>query len=152
MALLVTILTCLLLGLCLTLPGVAFPKDAEPNMSFDSKVVPHLPVFVGSGPGGTTGELTDVQQVTTIGKKVVISARNSIYVFDPQSFTTKNRRISFEQILRWYPQNDTNCYQRTTLLRNCQNYIRVVTPITPNAVLVCGTNSARPTCREYEID
>nr|XP_026689951.1 uncharacterized protein LOC100178887 isoform X2 [Ciona intestinalis] len=113
-------------------------------------VVPHLPVFVGSGPGGTTGELTDVQQVTTIGKKVVISARNSIYVFDPQSFTTKNRRISFEQILRWYPQNDTNCYQRTTLLRNCQNYIRVVTPITPNAVLVCGTNSARPTCREYE--
>ncbi|XP_078484583.1 uncharacterized protein LOC144744233 [Ciona intestinalis] len=98
MGLLITISTCLLLGLCLALPVLAFPQDVEPNMRFDAKVVSRLPVFVGSGPGGTTGELTDVQQVTTIGKKVVISARNSIYVFDPRSFTTENHRISFQQV------------------------------------------------------
>ncbi|XP_078484255.1 uncharacterized protein LOC100178887 [Ciona intestinalis] len=74
------------------------------------------------------------------------------FQFISHTLKNENPKTIFTQQsnLRWYPQNDTKCHQRTTLIRNCQNYIRVVTPITPNAVLVCGTNSARPTCREYE--
>ncbi|XP_039278036.1 semaphorin-1A isoform X2 [Nilaparvata lugens] len=34
---------------------------------------------------------------------------------------------------------------------NCQNYIRIMAQIGPGKLLVCGTNSFKPNCREYSI-
>lgn len=34
---------------------------------------------------------------------------------------------------------------------SCQNYIRVLVSLGPGRLLVCGTNSFRPFCREYGV-
>ncbi|KOB74907.1 Semaphorin-1a-like protein [Operophtera brumata] len=36
-------------------------------------------------------------------------------------------------------------------LESCQNYIRVLVSLGPGRLLVCGTNSFRPFCREYGV-
>lgn len=35
---------------------------------------------------------------------------------------------------------------------NCQNYVRVLAKMSANRLLVCGTNSYKPLCREYTIE
>ncbi|KAI8419981.1 hypothetical protein MSG28_008584 [Choristoneura fumiferana] len=37
------------------------------------------------------------------------------------------------------------------LLEKCQNYIRVMVSLGPSRLLICGTNSFRPFCREYMV-
>lgn len=37
------------------------------------------------------------------------------------------------------------------LQESCQNYIRVLVSLGPGRLLVCGTNSFRPFCREYSV-
>ncbi|XP_067002986.1 semaphorin-1A [Anabrus simplex] len=34
---------------------------------------------------------------------------------------------------------------------NCQNYIRILAKTSPGKLLICGTNSFKPICREYSI-
>ena len=35
---------------------------------------------------------------------------------------------------------------------DCQNYIRVLSVISPSRLLVCGTNCYNPLCRHYQLD
>lgn len=35
---------------------------------------------------------------------------------------------------------------------NCQNYIRIMSKTSTGNLLVCGTNSFKPVCREYNIN
>lgn len=34
---------------------------------------------------------------------------------------------------------------------NCQNYVRILAVMSPGKLLVCGTNSFKPICREYSV-
>lgn len=34
---------------------------------------------------------------------------------------------------------------------NCQNYVRILAVMAPGKLLVCGTNSFKPICREYSV-
>jgi hypothetical protein len=33
----------------------------------------------------------------------------------------------------------------------CQNYIRVIKRMSPDMLLICGTNAFKPKCRHYHI-
>ncbi|XP_044736328.1 semaphorin-1A isoform X2 [Chrysoperla carnea] len=77
---------------------------------------------------------------------LLIGARNLVYNL---SITD----LSELQRLTWYSK-DTDakmCVMKGKDEENCQNYIRILTKITPNKLLVCGTNSFKPMCREYGI-
>jgi hypothetical protein len=37
------------------------------------------------------------------------------------------------------------------LQENCQNYIRILARTGPGKLLICGTNSFRPMCRDYSV-
>ncbi|XP_075214957.1 semaphorin-1A-like [Lycorma delicatula] len=61
--------------------------------------------------------------------------------------------MSENQRLVWYSPDDTvkMCVVKGKDEENCQNYIRILAQIGPGRLLVCGTNSFKPLCREYTI-
>lgn len=51
------------------------------------------------------------------------------------------------------PRTRANCHLFYFCFQdNCQNYIRVLAKMVAGRLLVCGTNSYKPLCREYIIE
>ncbi|KAF9424911.1 hypothetical protein HW555_000212 [Spodoptera exigua] len=61
--------------------------------------------------------------------------------------------LTEQRRLVWYsPENDVKmCVVKGKDEESCQNYIRVLVSLGPGRLLVCGTNSFRPFCREYSV-
>ncbi|KAI5753075.1 hypothetical protein M8J77_023170 [Diaphorina citri] len=61
--------------------------------------------------------------------------------------------LSERQVLQWYSTDDNTrmCALKGKDEDACQNYIRILSKMDNNRLLVCGTNSFKPLCREYEI-
>lgn len=58
-------------------------------------------------------------------------------------------------LLQLNPQYDfsvTNWYFCLMLQDNCQNYVRILTKNSKGQLMVCGTNSFKPVCRDYNIN
>lgn len=55
------------------------------------------------------------------------------------------------QTLHWYPETYSQCLRKQRSDRVCSNYIRIVTPMHFNYMLMCGTNGGNPTCRKYLV-
>ncbi|GJQ84422.1 Sema-1a [Trypoxylus dichotomus] len=61
--------------------------------------------------------------------------------------------LSEQQKLQWYS-NEPDvkmCVMKGKDEENCQNYIRIMAKTAQGRLLVCGTNSFKPVCREYNI-
>ncbi|XP_076801400.1 uncharacterized protein LOC143445897 isoform X1 [Clavelina lepadiformis] len=126
-----------------------FPQDLKPNLVLSLKDTSNFSIFTGSSGNVRSFNLKDVQEVKLVSDKILVAARNSIYVVDKQLPENDHGLILSEQVLTWNPRTDTKCEQKTGSIKTCQNYIRVVAQIAPDLLLLCGTNAARPSCREY---
>jgi len=81
------------------------------------------------------------------GNNILIGARNAVYNISLAD-------LSENQRLEWH---STDADYKICLVKgkdedNCQNYIRVLAKISASRLLVCGTNSYKPLCREYVIE
>ncbi|KPJ03310.1 Semaphorin-1A [Papilio xuthus] len=75
-----------------------------------------------------------------------ICYRNVVYNLSLTDLTEQRRLV-------WYsPPNDVQmCVVKGKDEESCQNYIRVLVSLGPGRLLVCGTNSFKPFCREYSV-
>lgn len=77
---------------------------------------------------------------------LIVSGRNLIYNL---SITD----LKEQQRLAWYS-NDADvkmCLMKGKDDENCQNYIKIMAKASNGRLLLCGTNSFKPLCREYNI-
>lgn len=61
--------------------------------------------------------------------------------------------LSEQQRLSWYsPDDDVKmCLVKGKDEEACQNYIRILVSPAPGRLQICGTNSFRPMCRQYQV-
>ncbi|XP_059060921.1 semaphorin-1A isoform X1 [Achroia grisella] len=80
------------------------------------------------------------------GNYLLVGGRNVVYNLSLTDLTEQRRLV-------WYsPENDGKmCVVKGKDEESCQNYIRVLVSLGPGRLLVCGTNSFRPYCREYSV-
>ncbi|CAH1640347.1 unnamed protein product [Spodoptera littoralis] len=80
------------------------------------------------------------------GNYLLVGGRNVVYNLSLTDLTEQRRLV-------WYsPENDVKmCVVKGKDEESCQNYIRVLVSLGPGRLLVCGTNSFRPFCREYSV-
>uniref|UniRef100_A0A8D8ZYR5 Semaphorin-1A n=4 Tax=Cacopsylla melanoneura TaxID=428564 RepID=A0A8D8ZYR5_9HEMI len=80
------------------------------------------------------------------GNSILIGGRNLVHNLSVTD-------LSERQVLQWYSteENTKMCALKGRDEDNCQNYIRILSRMENNRLLVCGTNSFKPLCREYEI-
>lgn len=78
------------------------------------------------------------------GETVLVGSRNMIYNISLSSLQENKR-------LEWYSmQEDVGlCRLKGKSEEDCHNYIRVLAKKSDDMLLVCGTNSFKPRCREY---
>lgn len=78
------------------------------------------------------------------GETVLVGSRNMIYNISLTSLQ-ENRR------LEWYSTEDDVrlCRLKGKSESDCHNYIRVLAKKSDDLLLVCGTNSFKPRCRDY---
>ncbi|KAI5744325.1 hypothetical protein M8J76_001259 [Diaphorina citri] len=80
------------------------------------------------------------------GNSILIGGRNLVHNLSVSD-------LSERQVLQWYSTDDNTrmCALKGKDEDACQNYIRILSKMDNNRLLVCGTNSFKPLCREYEI-
>jgi semaphorin 6 len=79
------------------------------------------------------------------------SIRNAVYnvTIGPNGLKENtNQRIEWKS---------TEAHQQLCSLKgkqefDCQNYIRVFARLSPNQIMICGTNSYKPLCRYYNVN
>lgn len=81
------------------------------------------------------------------GEMITVGGRNVIYSLNTADLT-ENRQLRME----W---RSSEAYRELCLVKgkteeDCQNYIRILVKTAPDTLLVCGTNSYKPTCRYYK--
>lgn len=80
------------------------------------------------------------------GENLLVGARNMVYNV---SIST----LQLQKKLEWFS-NETDvgmCNLKGKSREVCQNYIRVLAKKSDTVILVCGTNSYRPRCRDYTL-
>uniref|UniRef100_A0A182NJT2 Sema domain-containing protein n=1 Tax=Anopheles dirus TaxID=7168 RepID=A0A182NJT2_9DIPT len=79
---------------------------------------------------------------------LLIGARNAVYnITIDQLVELQGQRIA-------WPSSDAHrelCTLKGKHDQDCQNYIRVYARVSPNRLMVCGTNSFKPLCRYYSV-
>ncbi|XP_065211719.1 semaphorin-1A isoform X2 [Planococcus citri] len=95
---------------------------------------------------GNTTHTDYFKLVVRDGNSLLIAGRNAIY-------NVSATDLSLHQVLEWYSEQDpiNMCILKGKNEENCQNYIRIVARTVSGRLLVCGTNSFKPLCREYAI-
>jgi len=82
------------------------------------------------------------------GTSVLVGARNVIY-----NLSLPNLIEYTEERIHWSctHEDKENCDLKGKSSTDCQNYIRVLSVISPSRLLVCGTNCYNPLCRHYQL-
>lgn len=81
------------------------------------------------------------------GDMITVGGRNAIYNLDASDLSeNRGHRIEWKS---------SEAYRELCLVKgktedDCQNYIRILVKTAVDTLLVCGTNSYKPTCRYYK--
>ncbi|XP_059488646.1 semaphorin-1A-like [Neocloeon triangulifer] len=80
------------------------------------------------------------------GPNLLVGGRNFLHILNLTDLTETQR-------LTWFSSDSDKfmCKLKGKDEESCQNYIRVLTKISPGRYLVCGTNAFKPICREYSL-
>uniref|UniRef100_A0A1B6EFF5 Semaphorin-1A n=1 Tax=Clastoptera arizonana TaxID=38151 RepID=A0A1B6EFF5_9HEMI len=80
------------------------------------------------------------------GNSLLVGGRNVVHNLSLSD-------LSENQRLQWYSPEEAvkMCVVKGKDEDNCQNYIRILALMSPGKLLVCGTNSFKPVCREYTV-
>lgn len=95
---------------------------------------------------GNSSHIDHFKLLKEDGSSVLVGARNVIYNLSlPNLVEFREERIDWTCSLK----DKTNCDLKGKSEPECQNYIRVLSVIGPDLLLVCGTNCYSPLCRHY---
>jgi len=95
---------------------------------------------------GNSSHIDHFKLLKEDGSSVLVGARNVIYNLSlPNLVEFKEERIDWACSLK----DKSNCDLKGKSDPECQNYIRVLSVIGPDLLLVCGTNCYSPLCRHY---
>ena len=77
---------------------------------------------------------------------LILGGRNNIYNLSVFDFHERP-----EYRVTWL---STDAHEQLCILKgktedDCQNYIRILVPLSKNKLIICGTNSYKPLCRHY---
>jgi len=94
--------------------------------------------------GGNDSHVDHFKLLAQDGESLLIGARNVVYNISLATLQ-ENRR------LEWYSSGEDvrTCRIKGKSEEDCHNYIRVLAKKADNTILVCGTNSFKPKCRDY---
>ncbi|CAL8121906.1 unnamed protein product [Orchesella dallaii] len=112
------------------LPKVNLDKEPEDTVTFSGN-----------------GSFTDFFRIfVRDGKNILVGARNAVY-----NLTAAGLKLNVK--LEWYSEEDDvqMCITKGKEPENCQNYIRILSVVSPGKILVCGTNAYKPRCRYYHL-
>nr|CAB3262233.1 uncharacterized protein LOC100178887 [Phallusia mammillata] len=130
--------------------SAAYPDDQIPRLVVKNlNDLRNVAGFTGKKTEGDPRSILDVQEVRFVDDNLLLGTRNAVFVISRESLLRKGSDIFYDQVLYWFRQNNTMCEKKTGSVTTCQNYIRVVAPLSSNSLLLCGTNAAVPLCREY---
>ena len=80
------------------------------------------------------------------GSSLLIGARNIVYNISLEDLTENSAmRITWNSESR----DSDLCLVKGRSMKDCNNYIRVLAKVSEDELLVCGTNSFNPKCRNY---
>ncbi|XP_025829100.1 semaphorin-1A [Agrilus planipennis] len=80
------------------------------------------------------------------GESLLVGGRNLVYNVSLSDLSERQRLVWFSN------EADVNmCVMKGKDEENCQNYIRIMAKTNTGRLLICGTNSFKPVCREYNI-
>ncbi|XP_045482702.1 semaphorin-1A-like [Harmonia axyridis] len=96
-----------------------------------------------------TGNLTHPDQFVILNQdehSILLGGRNKVYNLSIYDF---NERI--QSRIEWPSSEAHNqlCFLKGKTEDDCQNYIRILYRPEPGKLVICGTNSYKPRCREY---
>lgn len=95
---------------------------------------------------GNSSHIDHFKLLKEDGSSVLVGARNVIYNLSlPNLVEFSEERIDWSCSL----EDKSNCDLKGKSEPECQNYIRVLSVIGPDLLLVCGTNCYSPLCRHY---
>lgn len=95
---------------------------------------------------GNSSHIDHFKLLKEDGSSVLVGARNVIYNLSlPNLVEFTEERIDWACSLK----DKNNCDLKGKSDPECQNYIRVLSVIGPDLLLVCGTNCYSPLCRHY---
>ncbi|XP_067425651.1 semaphorin-6C isoform X2 [Emydura macquarii macquarii] len=139
----------LLLGRCLLLSALSFPKDLAPLSTVGLPTTSQYPWFRGLAGDNDTAQLgLDFQKMLRLNQTLFIAARDHVYAFD---LSRAAEDFYPDRHLTWKTQDMENCAMRGKLQDECYNYIKVLVPRNDQTLFACGTNSFNPMCRVYKI-
>jgi len=97
---------------------------------------------------GNSSHIDHFKLLKEDGTSVLVGARNVIY-----NLSLPNLIEYTEERIHWSctQQDKGNCDLKGKSYSDCQNYIRVLSVISPGRLLVCGTNCYNPLCRHYQL-
>ncbi|XP_072157904.1 semaphorin-1A isoform X2 [Bemisia tabaci] len=80
------------------------------------------------------------------GNSILVGGRNLVHNLSLADLSENQRLV-------WYSPDDAIkiCVVKGKDEENCQNYIRIISRTGNGHLLVCGTNSFKPLCREYTV-
>ncbi|XP_021935151.1 semaphorin-1A isoform X2 [Zootermopsis nevadensis] len=136
-----------ILALWLAEFGVAVTSS---NVAWQENVRPKMYVQLGAEDvyrfAGNESYVDYFRLVLREGNSLLIGGRNLVYNL---SLTD----LSENQRLTWFShENDVKmCIVKGKDEENCQNYIRILAHTAPGKLLICGTNSFKPVCRDYSV-
>ncbi|KAE8746551.1 hypothetical protein FOCC_FOCC006785, partial [Frankliniella occidentalis] len=77
---------------------------------------------------------------------MLVGGRNLVYNLSLTDLSENQRLVWFSK-----PDDIEMCIVKGKDEESCQNYIRILTRTAPGRLLLCGTNSFKPLCREYTV-
>ncbi|XP_063220879.1 semaphorin-1A isoform X2 [Bacillus rossius redtenbacheri] len=129
-----------LLALLLPLAGAAWQENVRPKL-YVQLGAEDVFRFVGN-----ETHVDHFRLMLRDGSALLIGGRNLVHNLSLADLTEQQR-------LTWYsPDDDVKmCLVKGKDEEDCQNYIRILAKSGPGKLLVCGTNSFKPICRDYSV-
>lgn len=95
---------------------------------------------------GNTTSIDYFRLIMRESNSLLVGGRNVVYNLSLTDLTEQQRLV-------WYSPDEAvkMCVVKGKDEDNCQNYIRILALMSPGRLLVCGTNSFKPVCREYVV-
>ena len=53
--------------------------------------------------------------------------------------------------MSWKPNDQELCLIKTSSIERCQNFVRLISLVAHDRILLCGTNAGQPECRKYTV-
>lgn len=120
-------------------------RQLEPKLFIEE--YPHQLVRVFPAENASAGNGEYLRLLLLDGDHVLVGGRNYLYNLTVHTLDQVGN-------ISWLASGSSarECTDKPAGDPNCANYIRVARHLSPQSILVCGTNAYSPRCREYKYD